>query len=113
VSLASNKKFIRVARELHEDGSPHLHVLIQLEGQAHVTNPRLFDLHSCSLSIMFHPNIQSAKSSSDVKAYIEKDGDYMDWGQFQVNGRYSRDGRQDLSIVYADALNSGSADNAL
>lgn len=113
VSLPSNKKFIRVARELHEDGSPHLHILVQLEGRAQVTNPRLFDLRSCSSSLVFHPNIQCAKSSSDVKAYIEKGGDYVDWGQFQVAGRSSRDGRHDLLTVYADALNSGSTEAAL
>nr|AIG55100.1 replication-associated protein [Dioscorea persimilis] len=113
VSLASNKKYIRVAGELHEDGSPHLHVLIQLEGRAQVTNNRLFDLHSPSSSINFHPNIQSAKSSSDVKEYIEKGGDYMDWGEFQVDGRSTRDGRRSLSTVYADALNCCSAEDAL
>lgn len=34
VNLPSNKKFIRVARELHEDGIPYLHALIELEERA-------------------------------------------------------------------------------
>lgn len=113
VSFPSNRKFIRVVRELHEDGSPRLHVLIQLERRAQVTNTRLFDLRSSIASIVFHPNIQCAKSSSDVKAYIEKEGDYINWGEFQVDGKSSRDGRHDLSSVYADALNSGTFYSAL
>ncbi|XP_039113747.1 uncharacterized protein LOC120249311 [Dioscorea cayenensis subsp. rotundata] len=89
------------------------YIITMLEGRARVTNPRLFDLHSSSSSVVYHPNIQSVKSSSDVKEYIEKGGDYVDWGQFQVDGRSSRDGRHNLSTVYADALNSGSMEAAL
>lgn len=37
ISLPSNKKFIRVVRELHDDGQPHLHVLFQLEGKTQIT----------------------------------------------------------------------------
>lgn len=57
--------------------------------------------------------MQGAKSSSDVKAYIEKWGDYFDWGEFQIDARSSKDGRHDLSSVYADALNAYTIDNAL
>lgn len=75
--LPSNKKFIRVAIELHGDGRPHLHVLIQLGDKLHITNKRLFDLHQHQSSHGFHPNMQSAKSSLDVKVYVEKGGDYV------------------------------------
>lgn len=112
-SLPNNRKFICVARELHDDGCPHLHVLIQLEGGAQLTNPRLFDLRSSVASTSFHPNIQCAKSSSDVKAYIEKGGDYIDWGEFQVDSRSSRNRRHDLSSFYANSLNSETPDRAL
>ncbi|XP_039143985.1 uncharacterized protein LOC120281140 [Dioscorea cayenensis subsp. rotundata] len=80
IPLPSNKKFIRVARELHEDGQPHLH---------------------------------TARSFSDVKAYVEKERDYTDWGEFQIDGRSSRGGSLNLSEVYTEALNASSADESL
>nr|AGR84101.1 Rep [East African cassava mosaic Cameroon virus] len=85
-----------VCSELHQDGVPHLHVLIQFEGKFQCTNPRFFDLSSPSRSTQFHPNIQGAKSSSDVKAYIEKGGEFLDDGIFQVDARSARGEGQHL-----------------
>nr|WBU87167.1 replicase [Papaya leaf curl Bagalkote virus] len=109
----TNKKFIRICRELHEDGTPHLHVLIQFEGKYKCQNNRFFDLTSPSRSAHFHPNIQGAKSSSDVKTYMEKDGDILDHGVFQVDGRSARAGCQSANDAYAEAINSGSKTEAL
>ncbi|BAB86384.1 replication-associated protein [Tobacco leaf curl Japan virus-[JP2]] len=109
----TNKLFIRICRELHEDGSPHLHVLIQFEGKYQCTNQRFFDLVSPTRSAHFHPNIQGAKSSSDVKTYMEKDGDVIDYGVFQVDGRSARGGCQSANDAYAEAINSGSKSSAL
>nr|WII96295.1 Rep [Cotton leaf curl virus] len=103
-----NKKYIRVCRELHENGEPHLHVLIQFEGKYQCTNNRFFDLVSTTRSAHFHPNIQGAKSSSDVKSYLEKDGDTLDWGEFQIDGRSARGGQQTANDAYATALNASS-----
>ncbi|CAD90090.1 AC1 protein [Euphorbia leaf curl virus] len=108
-----NKKYIRVCRELHENGEPHLHVLIQFEGKYQCTNNRFFDLVSPTRSAHFHPNIQGAKSSSDVKSYLEKDGDTIDWGEFQIDGRSARGGQQTANDAYAAALNAGSKSEAL
>nr|CAJ78008.1 AC1 protein [East African cassava mosaic virus (Uganda variant)] len=113
LSYPTNIKFIRVCRELHQDGVPHLHVLIQFEGKFQCTNPRFFDLISPSRSTHFHPNIQGAKSSSDVKAYIEKGGEFLDAGLFQVDARSARGEGQHLAQVYADALNASSKSEAL
>ncbi|BAC66136.1 replication-associated protein [Eupatorium yellow vein virus - [Yamaguchi]] len=109
----TNKLFIRICRELHEDGSPHLHVLIQFEGKYTCRNQRFFDLVSPNRSAHFHPNIQAAKSSSDVKTYMEKDGDILDSGVFQVDGRSARGGCQNANDAYAEAINSGSKSSAL
>lgn len=68
VSLLSNKKFICIARELYEDGNPHLHVLIQHKGRAQLTNPRLFDLRSHVLSIY---NIPSEHTECQIKLGCE------------------------------------------
>nr|ASF23375.1 replication-associated protein [Tomato chlorotic leaf curl virus] len=108
-----NKKFIKICRELHEDGEPHLHVLIQFEGKFNCTNSRLFDLVSPTRSAHFHPNIQGAKSSSDVKSYVEKDGDTIEWGVFQIDGRSARGGQQTANDAAAEALNSGTKEAAM
>ncbi|XP_039138831.1 uncharacterized protein LOC120276171 [Dioscorea cayenensis subsp. rotundata] len=61
----------------------------------------------------FHPNIQTARSSSDVKAYVEKEGDFTNWGEFQIDGRSSRNGPLNLAKVYAEALNTSSVADSL
>uniref|UniRef100_E7BM31 Replication-associated protein n=1 Tax=Tomato yellow leaf curl virus-[Jiroft:Iran] TaxID=761706 RepID=E7BM31_9GEMI len=109
----TSKKFIRICRELHEDGTPHLHVLIQFEGKFQCKNNRFFDLTSPTRSTHFYPNIQGAKSSSDVKTYMEKDGDLLDHGVFQVDGRSARGGCQSTNDAYAEAINAGSKAQAL
>nr|ALS35303.1 Replication associated protein [Papaya leaf crumple virus] len=108
-----NKKYIKICRELHENGEPHLHVLIQFEGKYKCKNNRFFDLVSPTRSAHFHPNIQGAKSSSDVKSYMEKDGDTLDWGEFQIDGRSARGGQQSANDAYAQAINTGSKSGAL
>nr|APZ75440.1 Rep protein [Papaya yellow leaf curl virus] len=113
IQTPASKKFIRICRELHEDGTPHLHVLIQFEGKFQCRNQRFFDLTSPTRSAHFHPNIQGAKSSSDVKSYMEKDGDTLDWGEFQIDGRSARGGQQTANDAYAAALNAGSKSEAL
>nr|QEL50609.1 replication-associated protein [Cotton leaf curl Gezira virus] len=113
ISTASNKKYIKICRELHEDGQPHLHVLLQFEGKFKCQNQRLFDLVSPNRSTHFHPNIQGAKSSSDVKSYIDKDGDTLEWEEFQIDGRSARGGQQTANDAYAAALNAGSKAEAL
>ncbi|ABY84412.1 AC1 [Emilia yellow vein virus-[Fz1]] len=113
LSTPTNKLFIRICRELHEDGTPHLHVLIQFEGKFKCQNNRFFDLISPNRSAHFHPNIQGAKSSTDVKTYMEKDGDVLDHGSFQIDGRSARGGCQSANDAYAEAINSGSKATAL
>nr|BBP49672.1 AC1 protein [Squash leaf curl China virus] len=109
----TSKKFIKICRELHEDGSPHIHVLIQFEGKFQCKNNRFFDLVSPSRSTHFHPNIQGAKSASDVKQYIDKDGDVLEWGVFQIDGRSARGGQQTANDAYARAINTGNKADAL
>nr|QEL50477.1 replication-associated protein [Tomato leaf curl Ghana virus] len=109
----TNKKYIKICRELHENGEPHLHALIQFEGKYKCQNNRFFDLVSPTRSAHFHPNIQGAKSSSDVKSYIDKDGDTIEWGEFQIDGRSARGGQQSANDAYAQALNAGSKSEAL
>nr|ALR86829.1 Rep [Turnip leaf roll virus] len=115
LQIPVNKKYIRIAKEHHDDEerTPHLHALLQLEGKFQCTNPRFFDLVSPNRSAHYHCNIQGAKSSSDVKTYIEKEGEYSDWGEFQIDGRSSRGGQQSANDAYAAAINTGSKQEAL
>ncbi|AFP99153.1 replication-associated protein [Sida golden mosaic Braco virus-[Jamaica:Liguanea:2008]] len=113
LSTPVNKKFIKICRELHQNGNPHLHVLVQFEGKYQCTNNRFFDLVSPNRSTHFHPNIQGAKSSSDVKSYIAKDGDTIEWGVFQIDGRSARGGQQSANDAAAEALNSGTKEEAM
>ncbi|CBX51441.1 replication associated protein [Ageratum leaf curl Cameroon virus] len=113
LNTPTNKKYIKICRELHENGEPHLHVLMQFEGKYKCQNQRFFDLISPNRSAHFHPNIQGAKSSSDVKSYIDKDGDTLEWGEFQIDARSARGGQQTANDAYAGAINSGSKQEAL
>ncbi|ACQ57341.1 Rep [Malvastrum yellow mosaic Helshire virus] len=108
-----NKKFIKISREFHENGEPHLHVLMQLEGKFNCTNNRLFDMVSPTRSAPFHPNIQGARSSSDVKSYVAKDGDTIEWGVFEIDGRSARGGQQTANDAAAEALNAGTKEEAM
>ncbi|UED98937.1 replication-associated protein [Begomovirus pyrenacanthae] len=113
LNTPTKKLFIKVCREFHENGEPHLHALLQFEGKYQCTNPRFFDLVSPTRSTHFHPNVQGAKSSSDVQLYIDKDGDTIIWGQFQLDGRSARGGQQSANDAYARAINTGSKSEAI
>nr|ABC74546.1 replication initiation protein [Tomato chino La Paz virus] len=113
LSTPTNKKYIKIARELHEDGEYHLHVLIQFEGKFKTQNCRFFDLVSSTRSTHFHPNVQGAKSSTDVKSYVDKDGDTIEWGDFQIDGRSARGGQQTANDAAAEALNASSKEEAM
>nr|QCI56048.1 Replication-associated protein [Tomato chino La Paz virus] len=113
LSTPTNKKYIKIARELHEDGEYHLHVLIQFEGKFKTQNCRFFDLVSSTRSTHFHPNVQGAKSSTDVKSYVDKDGDTIEWGNFQIDGRSARGGQQTANDAAAEALNASSKEEAM
>nr|AIR91831.1 Replication-associated protein [Melon chlorotic mosaic virus] len=102
-------KYIRVAREEHSDGSPHLHCLIQLSGKSNIKNARFFDLTHPRRSACFHPNIQAAKDSNAVKNYITKEGDYCESGEYKVSGG-TKSNKDD---VFHNAINAGTAEEAL
>ncbi|QMV80664.1 replication associated protein [Tomato golden net virus] len=101
--------YIRVAREEHSDGHPHLHCLIQLSSKSNIKDARFFDLTHPRRSTNFHPNVQAAKDSNAVKNYITKEGDYCESGQYKVSGG-TKTNKDD---VYHNAINARSASEAL
>ncbi|XP_027067721.2 uncharacterized protein [Coffea arabica] len=95
--------YIRVAQETHENGSSHLHCLIQFEGKFLTASARFFDIKSPIANSMFHPNVQGARNSSAVRDYISKYGDFVEWGEFRSDGR-TRFSSGKTDDVYAAAL---------
>lgn len=64
---------IRVARESHADGTPHLHAGIRYANRIDIRTESHFDYAG------FHPNIQKCSNWPAVLNYIAKDGDYYDY----------------------------------
>ncbi|AGK90272.1 rolling-circle initiation protein [Capraria yellow spot Yucatan virus] len=101
--------YIRVSREEHSDGFPHLHCLLQLSGKSNIKDAGFFDLTHPRRSARFHPNIQAAKDTNAVRNYITKEGDYCESGQYKVSGG-SKANKDD---VYHNVVNAASAGEAL
>ena len=99
--------YIAAVRELHEDGSPHLHVLVQNKLRASITNPNALNLRmDTSPFSIFHPNIQAAKDCNQVRDYITKevdsDANTAEWGTFvavSTPGRKDRDADMNQLLV--------------
>jgi len=60
-----------LVRELHEDGSPHIHAYINCNKKANITNPQQLDLSY--EDTIYHGNYQAAKSPNSILAYMLKD----------------------------------------
>lgn len=71
--------FAVVAREQHEDGGDHLHVLICFRRKFRTRNERYFDLDN-GRGGGFHPNIQTVRGLNDVYAYVTKEQDFIEVG---------------------------------
>lgn len=67
-------QWLRVAHEFHESGEPHIHCAFQFEKRFRSTNERVFDFGGR------HPNIQPIKSVPKSLKYLEKAGNFKDFG---------------------------------
>lgn len=56
-----------IAREQHEDGHFHLHILLHFERKVNYSDNSCFDIHT------FHPNIQTPRSDTHVHNYCHKE----------------------------------------
>lgn len=59
--------WIVVARELHKDGEPHLHVACEFANKLNIKDSRYFDIEGK------HPNIQPLKKMRECLAYVTKE----------------------------------------
>lgn len=63
-----------VARELHQDGNPHIHAFFKFTSQVHSRNEHVFDIAG------FHPNIKTPNKKDGIEAvkrYCMKKGDFI------------------------------------
>ena len=70
-----------IARELHEDGTPHIHVYLLLSAPYNCKSPRFWDL------AVYHGNYQHAKSYTAVLQYVRKDQDYLEFGDLDLEAK--------------------------
>jgi hypothetical protein len=69
--FGSDLTYAVVAREKHQDGSPHLHAFVKLNTKHQVRGKSCFDHFTGT-----HGNYQVAKSEVSSMRYVCKDGDY-------------------------------------
>jgi len=73
---------IMVAKELHMDGLPHIHVFLTAKKKVDVSRPTYFDVGG------YHGNYQTARNSDDVVTYINKsDKEPYVYGQYIGNNQ--------------------------
>lgn len=65
-----------IAEEEHQDGTPHLHVYLEMKEKLRTRNPRAFDLED-SEGNAYHGNYQPCRSPSAVMRYCQKDGSWL------------------------------------
>lgn len=69
--------YVCVAHELHEDGSPHRHVLVKYRTR-HDCRERTFDWAT------FHPNVQRPENWNACENYVKKDDQFIMWEDAEV-----------------------------
>jgi len=66
------------AREMHEDGEPHIHAVLQYDKKVDIVNEKYYDL--VGETETFHGNYQVAKDVVASATYCKKDGDWVEEG---------------------------------
>ena len=64
-----------VAKELHKDGTPHIHIIIAFWKRIDIKNPTFFDF-----IMEKHGNYATVKSTKKAVSYLQKSGHYITWG---------------------------------
>lgn len=70
-----NIKWFVIAREDHEDGTPHIHIVVSLKEKAHIRKQEDLDKITGS-----HGNYQAARNVMKCAKYAVKDQDYLEEG---------------------------------
>ncbi|XP_028059512.1 uncharacterized protein LOC114263205 [Camellia sinensis] len=102
---------IRVAHELHANGEPHLHALVQFPYHFQTQDEWFFDITHDNSNRHFYPNMQGATNHENVLEYISKHSDYTEWGEFRERGRCAS--QQNKENIYREALAGDNKEQAL
>lgn len=97
-----NVVFAVVAEEKHQDGSPHLHVLVKFRSQISSSSATFADFLTGS-----HGNYQSARNISHVWKYVTKDGCYAVHGDVPIDVTTSEASGKVTMDEIADFMVSG------
>lgn len=82
-SCSNRLEGIVVAEERHEDGGKHFHCFVKLKAPALYVYPTTFDLEF--QGDVIHGNYQSCKSLKGCVDYVSKGGDFITYGDIDVN----------------------------
>lgn len=94
-------QFIIIAEETHEDGSPHIHVLLAFRNKFITRDPRVFDFIAGK-----HGNYATVRSLFDSIKYIRKENNYLEIGKIpQSLGSMTQ--KTSKSTLVAEMLKSG------
>lgn len=99
-ALVGDCAYAVVGHELHEDGFPHLHALVQVEEKMETRNAAFFDLEDSEdeeaeeLPVIYHGNYQGARDAGEVRGYCMKSGDFVEHGEFVENKQTAVQKRQ-------------------
>jgi len=70
--------------ELHQDGSPHVHVLLRFARKIHHRDARRWDIEGR------HPNVSAPRAIAATRDYIKKHGDFIEDGWDEPAKPYSK-----------------------
>lgn len=74
--FADGLKAYLISEELHQDGSPHLHMLLSSSSKWDTLSCRFFDMEVDG--VVYHPNVVSPKALNQCRAYIKKKGVFVE-----------------------------------
>lgn len=83
--MKNNISYLLICRELHKDGTPHIHALIVFTKKVDIKDQHYFDIQS------YHPNIQTVKHLKKSINYIKKDGNFIEEGDILEHEARSRE----------------------
>lgn len=66
-----------VCRELHEDGTPHMHAFLEMDKRYNCRDDKFWDV------VGHHGNYQKCRNVYAAAKYIKKDGDILEYGDFK------------------------------
>lgn len=93
-------QYMRIGREPHADGRPHLHVFISLIKRGNFKDSRKFDLRAADGTV-YHGNYQCTRSAKSVLKYVSKGGDVLNWGELPATLMDEMDRKAQLEAIAA------------